>query len=129
MEKFDEIAAIKVYLTNEVTDEFETFVLEMISGLLLKGESSPMYQARMANGGLGKDFSVSTGYQPSTKEAVFGFGLQGISEEQVPLAFDLIQSTIENIANRKNTFSNERIESLLHAVEIGRKQVLSLYFP
>ena len=109
------------YLTNDITNLEEVFTLEILSSLLLKGNSSPFYKARMDRNGLGNDYSVATGYSDATKETTFGFGLQGVTEEQIPQVFDMIQSTLEDVA--KEGFSKERIDSVLHGAEIQKKSI------
>ena len=118
-----ETAALFSVLTNDMQDVQETFNLELLSSLLLKGSSSPFYKARMEQGGIGKDFSVGTGYDESTRETTFGFGLQGVREEEIKQAFDLFENTLVQTADKG--FSQERIDSVLHSMEISKKTVPS----
>ena len=74
-------------------------------------------------GGLGQDYSVGTGYDDSTTEATFGFGLQGLTEEQIPKTFELIQATLEAAA--REGFPPSRIEAVLHSVELGKRETPS----
>merc|ERR1712137_820219 len=108
-------------LTNDMHDVQETFNMELLSSLLLKGSSSPFYKARMVSGGIGKDFSIGTGYDDSTRETTFGFGLQGVTQEEIKQAFDLFENTLVQTADKG--FSQERIDSVLHSMEISKKNV------
>mmetsp|Transcript_8168 Transcript_8168/g.12932 ORF Transcript_8168/g.12932 Transcript_8168/m.12932 type:complete len:531 (+) Transcript_8168:10-1602(+) len=115
--------ALVSYLTTDITNIEEGFYLEILSSLLLKGSSSPFYKARMERNGLGKDFSVGTGYADHTRETSFGFGIQGIREDEVKEVFSMVDDTLEKVANQG--FTEERIESTLHTMELQKRRIAS----
>lgn len=97
--------------------------MEILSMLLLKGSSSPFYKARMDYNGIGKDFSVGTGYSNNQRETTFGFGIQGVNESEISTVFKMVQSTLDKAANEG--FSQERIDSVLHNAELAKKSIPS----
>ncbi|XP_060048368.1 presequence protease, mitochondrial [Erinaceus europaeus] len=106
------------FLLSDITDTFEAFTLSLLSSLLIGGPNSPFYKA-LIESGLGTDFSPDVGYNGHTREAYFSVGLQGISEKDVGKVRDLIDRTIEEVAEKG--FEDDRIEALLHKIEIQMK--------
>ncbi|XP_034038271.1 presequence protease, mitochondrial isoform X3 [Thalassophryne amazonica] len=106
------------YLLGDITDTFEAFTLSLLSSLMISGPNSPFYKA-LIEPKIGNDFSSVVGYNSSTKEASFSVGLQGISEEDTERVKHIISQTIDEII--ENGFKEERIEALLHKIEIQMK--------
>ncbi|KAH0627570.1 hypothetical protein JD844_003451 [Phrynosoma platyrhinos] len=106
------------YLLADITDTFETFTLNLLSSLLVGGPNSPFYKA-LIESGLGTDFSPDVGFNGSTREAYFSVGLQGISEENIDTVKEIIAKTIDEVI--EDGFEEERIEALLHKIEIQMK--------
>jgi Zn-dependent M16 (insulinase) family peptidase len=69
--------------------------------------------------GLGSDFSPNTGYDGSTREASFGIGLQGLSEDSVEAVLKIVHATFVQVADEG--FDPEALEALLHQVELSGK--------
>lgn len=106
-------------LTNKINDSFETFCMSLLSSLLLEGPTSPMYAA-LIESNIGSDYAPATGYSPA-QEASFGVGLMGISEDDIIKVENIIQETLQKVA--QEGFPQERIDSILHQIEIGQKHV------
>ncbi|XP_044281097.1 presequence protease, mitochondrial isoform X2 [Varanus komodoensis] len=106
------------YLLADITDTFENFTLNLLSSLLVGGPNSPFYKA-LIEAGLGTDFSPDVGFNSSSREAYFSVGLQGISEENIDTVRQIIARTIDEVI--ENGFEEERIEALLHKIEIQMK--------
>ncbi|KAJ6615443.1 hypothetical protein lerEdw1_015126, partial [Lerista edwardsae] len=106
------------YLLSDITDTFETFTLNLLSSLLVGGPNSPFYKA-LIEAGLGTDFSPDVGFNGSTREAFFSVGLQGIAEENINTVKQIIARTIDKVT--EDGFEEERIEALLHKIEIQMK--------
>ncbi|XP_054847868.1 presequence protease, mitochondrial isoform X2 [Eublepharis macularius] len=106
------------YLLADITDTFETFTLNLLSSLLVGGPNSPFYKA-LIEAGLGTDFSPDVGFNGSTREAYFSVGLQGIAEENINTVKRIIARTIDEVI--EDGFDEERIEALLHKIEIQMK--------
>uniref|UniRef100_A0A3Q1EMH6 Presequence protease, mitochondrial n=1 Tax=Acanthochromis polyacanthus TaxID=80966 RepID=A0A3Q1EMH6_9TELE len=106
------------YLLGDITDTFEGFTLSLLSSLMISGPNSPFYKS-LIEPKIGTDFSSVVGYDGSTKEASFSIGLQGIAEEDTERVKEIINQTISDII--ENGFEEERIEALLHKLEIQIK--------
>lgn len=101
-------------------DVFRTFSLSVLSTLLVDGPNAPLYQA-LIDSGLGADYSPGTGYESSIPRGVFSVGLCGVKKENVPLVSKAIMAGLQKAATEG--FSTERIEAILHQMEIGIKYV------
>ncbi|OLL24897.1 Mitochondrial presequence protease [Neolecta irregularis DAH-3] len=106
------------FLANDTTDTFKTFSLKILSHLLTDGHSSPMYQA-LIDTGLGSDWSPNTGYDSSTKTAVFSIGLQGVQEGNETAVHEKIFEVLREV--REKGFEVKKIEGVLHQLELGLK--------
>lgn len=106
------------YLLGDITDTFEGFTLSLLSSLMISGPNSPFYKS-LIEPKIGTDFSSVVGYDGSTKEASFSVGLQGMAEEDTEKVKEIISQTINDII--ENGFEEERIEALLHKIEIQMK--------
>ncbi|XP_041847392.1 presequence protease, mitochondrial [Melanotaenia boesemani] len=106
------------YLLGDITDTFEGFTLSLLSSLMISGPNSPFYKS-LIEPKLGSDFSSVVGYDGSTKEASFSIGLQGMAEEDMERVKQIINQTIDDII--ESGFEEERIEALLHKIEIQMK--------
>lgn len=106
------------YLLGDITDTFEGFTLSLLSSLMISGPNSPFYKS-LIEPKIGTDFSSVVGYDGSTKEASFSIGLQGMAEEDTERVKEIISQTINDII--ENGFEEERIEALLHKIEIQMK--------
>ncbi|CAJ1073000.1 presequence protease%2C mitochondrial [Xyrichtys novacula] len=106
------------YLLGDITDTFEGFTLSLLSSLMISGPNSPFYKS-LIEPKIGTDFSSVVGYDGSTKEASFSIGLQGMAEEDTERVKQIISQTIDDII--RTGFEEERIEALLHKIEIQMK--------
>ncbi|XP_076014931.1 presequence protease, mitochondrial [Genypterus blacodes] len=106
------------YLLGDITDTFEGLTLSLLSSLMISGPNAPFYKA-LIEPKIGTDFSSVVGYDGSTKEASFSIGLQGMAEEDLERVKQIISQTINDIIT--NGFEEERIEALLHKIEIQMK--------
>ncbi|EMP41137.1 Presequence protease [Chelonia mydas] len=101
-----------------ITDTYETFTLNLLSSLLVGGPNSPFYKA-LLEASLGTDFSPDVGFNGCTKEAYFSVGLQGIAEKDIETIKQITARTIDEVIEKG--FEEERIEALLHKIEIQMK--------
>lgn len=108
----------KSFLLADVNDSYENFVLSILSTLLTDGQNSPFYES-LVNSGLGSDYSPGTGYLNWTKQSLFSVGLQGIKEENIPKVHEIIEKTLNDV--RQNGFPKERIDAILHSIELESK--------
>uniref|UniRef100_A0AAV2JTL0 Presequence protease, mitochondrial n=1 Tax=Knipowitschia caucasica TaxID=637954 RepID=A0AAV2JTL0_KNICA len=106
------------FLLPEITDTFESFTLSLLSSLMVSGPNSPFYKS-LIQPKIGTDFSSVVGYDGSTREASFSVGLQGVSAQDLDRVEAIITQTLDQII--QDGFEEERIEGLLHKIEIQMK--------
>jgi len=94
----------------------------ILSTLLVSGPNSPFYQA-LIKPNIGAGYAPIVGVDTSTKDATFGVGLQGVSKEDVQNILAIIKETFERTA--RDGFEKDRIESILHRVELAQKHQTS----
>ncbi|KAJ0412331.1 hypothetical protein ATCC90586_009521 [Pythium insidiosum] len=110
------------YLPMSSTDPFETFVMRIVAYLLTNGPSSELYKA-LIDSGLAQDFAVGTGFDTSTFYPTFGVAVEGIEgEHAVPMIQDAVRQAYEGVV--KNGFEQERVDALLHQVELNLKHIV-----
>lgn len=108
------------WLTNKTTDPFENMSMNLLSRLLLNGPNAPMYKV-LIDTNIGLDYAPSTGYDSGAREAPFAIGLSGMNEKDVPKVEEGIMSTLKQVA--AEGFPEERIQSVLHQIELSQKHV------
>ncbi|CAK8684431.1 unnamed protein product [Clavelina lepadiformis] len=112
------------YLLPEVSNVFESFVAYVLCTLVIDGPSSPFYKA-LIESGLGSDYSPNTGYHSHMRQAIFSIGLQGIDKNDVSKVENLMEKTIDDVI--RDGFTSERIESILHRIELQIKHQSSMF--
>ncbi|KAL2076763.1 hypothetical protein ACEWY4_027640 [Coilia grayii] len=112
------------YLLGDITDVFESFVLSLISSLMISGPNAPFYRT-LIEPNIGSDFSSMVGYDGSTRQGCFTVGLQGIAEHDASRVKRIIHDTLDDIIAKG--FEEERIEALLHKLEIQIKHQSSSF--
>lgn len=110
--------AVVSYLLSDINDLYETFVLQILGELLTDGPNSPFYR-RLLEPNIGTGYSPVTGFDSHTKDTTFSIGLQGVHSKDVERVVDIIQSTFEEAA--QEGFPTERIEAVLHSIELAVK--------
>ena len=112
------------YKLRSVDDPFENFVLGILSFLLSHGPNSPFYESLIASG-IGMDYSPGQGHNNFTKESFFSIGLSGVTKDDVDKVHGIILDTFKKAA--EEGFSQERLEVVLHLLEIGQKHQTTSY--
>lgn len=104
-----------------LTSNFEElFALQILSTLLIDGPNAPFYK-NLIESGLGSDYSPSTGLGNYTKQPYFSVGLQNILKSDTSKVHEIIEKTFTETA--KSGFPQERIEAVLHNIELGLKHI------
>uniref|UniRef100_A0A8C4NAH8 Presequence protease, mitochondrial n=1 Tax=Eptatretus burgeri TaxID=7764 RepID=A0A8C4NAH8_EPTBU len=111
-------AACVSFLLSSITDSFESFTLSLLGSLLVSGPNAPFYQA-LIEAQIGSDFTPTIGYEGNTKDGVFSVGLQGLGEGDSATVVDVIDQVIAQVV--ESGFTDERVEALLHKMELGLK--------
>ncbi|KAJ3111086.1 Presequence protease, mitochondrial [Phlyctochytrium bullatum] len=105
------------YLTNDATNTFETFAMQILSTLLIDSAASPFYK-ELIETNIGTDYAPSTGYDKTAKETSFSIGLQGLKESDVDMVEQKIYSVFAGLKNG-GFFARDRVEAALHQLELG----------
>ncbi|TID13551.1 hypothetical protein CANINC_004909 [Pichia inconspicua] len=100
------------------TDIYETFLLKLLSSLLMDGHSSLLYQ-ELIESGFGSDFSVNSGADSITAVNLFTIGLNGLSKENS----EELDKKILQIFSRVEAegFPDVKIQALIHQMELSKK--------
>jgi presequence protease len=107
------------FLANDPRDIDEAFALKMLCELLFEGPAAPFYKA-LIDSGLGSEYAAGSGYDCSTNPATISVGLQGLDEAKLELVEETIENTFAQVrANVKEHISPERLETVLHQIELG----------
>ncbi|EPZ32580.1 Peptidase M16 domain-containing protein [Rozella allomycis CSF55] len=123
-EEEKQVKMVLSFYTNPVKDLYESFVMRLLSCLLLNGPASPMYKSLIETN-LGNEYSPINGYDCNTPISTFSFGLQGISEGDVEKVKEIIFETLEK--SMYEGFPMERIEAALHQIELSLKHKTSKF--
>ena len=113
------ITAVSI-LCNPIMSVHRTFELSFLSSLLIHGPNAPFHEA-LIQPNIGQDYSPGTGYCNYTREGSFSVGLQGLKKHDIPRVHEIITNTFKSAA--RTPFSRERIDSLLHQIEMEQKHV------
>ncbi|KAJ5070964.1 presequence protease [Anaeramoeba ignava] len=105
------------FLTTEISNIFEVFSLAILQKLLLDGPNSPIYQA-LIESELSSGYLPITGLEDSILQPILVIGFQGVKKEDIHKIIPTLFNSLKNII--KNGFSKERIESILHKIEISQ---------
>lgn len=106
------------YLCCPITDVDETFLLKVLSELLVSGPNASFYKT-LIEPNIGSDYVRSTGYESQTKDTFFSVGLQGVSEKDFDKIIKIIDGTIDEVI--ENGFEEKNLEAVLHSIELGVK--------
>lgn len=102
----------------EPSDIYGTFLLKMLSSLLMDGHSSPLYQA-LIESGYGNDFAVNSGADSITAVNLFTIGLNGLTKEKSDQLQDIVFPILQKVKN--DGFPSVKIQALIHQLELSRK--------
>lgn len=114
------------WLTCDIEDSFERMALTVLSTLLLGNPAAPLYKA-LLDSGMGDNLAPGTGYQDDNRTTYFAAGLQGTDSEHLPAIEKLVLETLETVAEQG--FSRERIEGVLHRMEVANREVTGDSYP
>ena len=117
-------SALVWLLPDESTDISTSLCMNLLSELLLSGPSAPMYRALLETR-MGSGFAPMTGFEGQNRQPTFGVGLSGMTKEDAARVPEVVMQVLETC--RKEGFPAERIESILHQLELSHKHVESGY--
>ncbi|KAH8373025.1 hypothetical protein KR009_010525, partial [Drosophila setifemur] len=102
----------------DATDIQESFELNVLSEILIRGPNSAFYKSLIEPNFSG-GYNQSTGYSADTKDSAFVVGLQDLPVEDFTKFNDLFDQTITNVI--KDGFEAQHVESVLHNLELSLK--------
>jgi Zn-dependent M16 (insulinase) family peptidase len=114
------------WLTNDICNAYETLSLSVLESLLLGNPAAPLYKA-LLDSGLGSNLAPYTGYHDDNRTAFFAAGLQGCNEEDADKIEKIVLDTLKKVA--EEGFTEERIEGVIHRIELTHKEVVGDGFP
>lgn len=106
--------------------QYEIFKWKALSSLLCDGHNSPLYQ-ELIETGYGEDFSPNFGLDMTTSLLSFTIGVNNLSREKVDNLGAKIneiftQKVLPELARGSESVFHERIEAILHQLELGFKK-------
>lgn len=102
-------------LMSDIKDIYDTFVLQFVTELLIRGPNSPFYKS-LVEPKISGGFTPSTGFEAQTRDSIFTLGLQGIEKEKFDEFLELFDTTIGDVV--RDGFEKDQIESVLHRYEL-----------
>lgn len=102
----------------DVTNLQESFELNVLSEVLIRGPNSAFYKSLIEPNFSG-GYNKSTGYSSDTKDTAFVVGLQDLRVEDFTKFSDLFDQTIS--LSIENGFESQHVESILHSLELSLK--------
>ncbi|XP_018330906.1 presequence protease, mitochondrial [Agrilus planipennis] len=108
-------------LMTDITNLYQTFLVNILSDLLVKGMNAPFYKS-MIEPNFSGGFTQSTGFDTQPRDSIFTLGLQSIKKEDFDRFLKIFDDTIDNVI--KNGFDPKHVESVLHRYELGIKHEL-----
>ncbi|XP_044747595.1 presequence protease, mitochondrial isoform X1 [Coccinella septempunctata] len=109
-------------LMSDITDIYETFVLNFITELLIRGSNAPFYRT-MIEPNFSGGFTQTTGFDNQTRDSIFTVGLQGLKQGDMHRVAKIFDYTIDKVI--KVGFDEKHIESVLHRYELSLKHETS----
>ncbi|KAI9576628.1 presequence protease, mitochondrial [Glossina fuscipes] len=115
-EKQNQIAI--ALLMSDVTNIRETFVLYVLSELLVRGPNSTFYR-NLIEPNFSGGYNQTTGFDPQVKDTFFCVGLQDLRVDDFGKVQKIYDATISEVMERG--FDEKHIESVLHNIELSLK--------
>lgn len=106
------------YLMSDITNVYETLVLNVLSELLVKGPNSIFYK-NLIEPNISGGYSSATGFENSIRDTMFVVGLQDVDEKDFGRIEDIFDRTIDEVISCG--FDAEHIESILNNFELALK--------
>ncbi|KAG5893229.1 hypothetical protein JTB14_013391 [Gonioctena quinquepunctata] len=105
-------------LLSDNTNVAETFLMQFLTELLIKGPNAPFYKS-MIEPNFSGGFTPSTGFDSQPRDCIFTIGLQGAKQEDFEKIKNIFDDTIDSVI--KDGFEPQHIESVLHRYELSIK--------
>lgn len=117
---------VMAWMLGESTDLQQLLEAQLLSSVLMENSASPLQQA-LETTELGQAPSPLCGLEDSMREMVFCCGIEGSEAEHTEALEQLVLGVIGEVAN--NGVSKERLEAVLHQLELHQREVSGDGFP
>ncbi len=107
-------------------DSYRTLEMSILSDVLLGNAAAPLRVA-LIDSNLGASLSDGSGFSPEFREAMFSAGLKDTDFENADKIEQIVLGTLEELAEKG--LDESALESSLHQLELGRKEVSNAGFP
>lgn len=109
-------------LMSDIVNIYDTFLLQFLTELLIRGPSAPFYKS-MIEPNFSGGYTQTTGFDSQARESIFTVGLQSVDKKDFKKVVDLFEKTIDEVIEKG--FDDKHIESVLHRYEITIKHETS----
>lgn len=106
------------YLLSDIQNIYETFLLNVITELLVKGPNSKFYK-NLIEPNISGGYSSITGFEPSIRDTMFVVGLQDVAANDFEKIQQIFDKTIDEVI--EDGFDPEHIVSVLNNIELALK--------
>ncbi|XP_040150923.1 presequence protease, mitochondrial [Anopheles arabiensis] len=122
LEKQNQIAI--GYLMTDITDVYETFLMHILTELLVKGPNSFFYR-NLIEPNISGGYNQLTGFDSHIRDTMFVVGLQDLAVEDFDRVAQIFDRTVEEVIAKG--FEPAHIESVLHSIELTMKHQTSRF--
>lgn len=106
------------YLMSDITDIYETMLLNVLAELLVKGPNSIFYK-NLIEPNITGGYSSVTGFENSLRDTLFTVGLHDCDSKDFGRIEEIFESTIEEVIH--SGFDPQHVESVLNNWELSLK--------
>lgn len=107
------------FVMTDITNEYETLLLNILGELLVKGPNSSFYKSLIEPNVIGGSFSQITGFDAQLKDTTFVVALQNINSKDFDLVQQLFDETIDEVIEKG--FDEQHVQSVLNMIELQIK--------
>lgn len=106
------------FLMADITNVYESFLIYILTELLVKGPNSYFYKS-LIEPNISGGYNQLTGFDPNIRDTMFVVGLQDLPVEDFKKVQKIFDQTIEQVI--ENGFDSNHLESVLHHIELQMK--------
>lgn len=106
------------FLMADITDVYESFLMYILSELLVKGPNSYFYKS-LIEPNISGGYNLLTGFDPNIRDTMFVVGLQDVPAEDFGKVQQIFDQTIVEVIEKG--FEKNHLESVLHHIELHMK--------
>ncbi|KAG5678430.1 hypothetical protein PVAND_008104 [Polypedilum vanderplanki] len=103
------------YLMNDICDIYETFVLHVLTELMIKGPNSYFYKS-LIEPNISGGYNSMTGYDNTIKDTMLTIGLQDVDKNDFDKVLQIFDATIDEAIEKG--FERKHLNSVLHNLEL-----------